>query len=178
MWRQVPNWSRDDLQDILSDALSQAWTPAQEAVLNNEAGMETVIDAVVRVTKQVLLLTLLATALHVVGECTLSILRSFRGQLGQSITLLSLSDASWEVGQPASCNKIPCISYIMHTIVNPLELPVPCLAPDVDAIFYAKQLCCTTYLICVQQHYPSLPRHVMLRLPKPPPHASFTAPTP
>ncbi|KAL3133350.1 hypothetical protein ABBQ38_007223 [Trebouxia sp. C0009 RCD-2024] len=47
---KVPNWSREDLQDILSDALSQAWTPAQEAVLNSEAGMETVIDAVVRVT--------------------------------------------------------------------------------------------------------------------------------
>lgn len=51
---QVPNWSREDLQDILSDALSQAWTPAQEAVLNSEAGMETVIDAVVRVTAKVL----------------------------------------------------------------------------------------------------------------------------
>jgi hypothetical protein len=37
------------LQDILSDALSQAWTPAQEAILSNEAGMETVIDAVGRV---------------------------------------------------------------------------------------------------------------------------------
>lgn len=55
---QVPNWSREDLQDILSDALSQAWTPAQEAILSNETGMETVIDAVGRVTAaaQVLLL--------------------------------------------------------------------------------------------------------------------------
>ena len=47
---QVPNWSREDLQDILSDALSQAWTPAQEAVLSTEAGVESVIDAVGRVT--------------------------------------------------------------------------------------------------------------------------------
>ena len=46
---QMPNWSREVLQDVLSDALSQAWTPAQEAVLSNEAGMETVIDAVGRV---------------------------------------------------------------------------------------------------------------------------------
>lgn len=37
------------LQDILSDALSRAWSPAQEAILSNEAGMETVIDAVGRV---------------------------------------------------------------------------------------------------------------------------------
>lgn len=37
------------LQDILSDALSQAWTPAQEAILSDAAGMETVIDAVGRV---------------------------------------------------------------------------------------------------------------------------------
>ena len=37
------------LQDVLSDALSQTWTPAQEAILGNEAGMETVIDAVGRV---------------------------------------------------------------------------------------------------------------------------------
>lgn len=56
---QVPNWSKDDLQDILSDALSQAWTPVQEAVLSSETGMESVIDAVVRVSAQVLLLTLL-----------------------------------------------------------------------------------------------------------------------
>ena len=53
---QVPNWSREKLQDILSDALSEAWTPAQEAILNSEAGMETVIDAVERVTARVLLL--------------------------------------------------------------------------------------------------------------------------
>ncbi|KAL0055234.1 hypothetical protein WJX82_009129 [Trebouxia sp. C0006] len=46
---EVPNWSREVLQDILSDALSQAWTPAQEAILSNEAGMESVIDAVGRV---------------------------------------------------------------------------------------------------------------------------------
>ncbi|KAL0035935.1 hypothetical protein WJX77_008299 [Trebouxia sp. C0004] len=46
---EVPNWSREVLQDILSDALSQAWSPAQEAILSNEAGMETVIDAVGRV---------------------------------------------------------------------------------------------------------------------------------
>ena len=52
---QVPNWSREHLQDILSDALSQAWTPAQEAILNSEVGVESVIDAVVRVTAQVLL---------------------------------------------------------------------------------------------------------------------------
>ena len=45
----MPNWSREVLQDILSDALSQAWTPAQEAILSNEAGMESVIDAVGRV---------------------------------------------------------------------------------------------------------------------------------
>lgn len=37
------------LQDILSDALSQAWTPTQEAILSDAAGMETVIDAVGRV---------------------------------------------------------------------------------------------------------------------------------
>lgn len=53
-WLQVPNWSKDDLQDILSDALSQAWTPAQEAVLNSETGVESVIDAVVRVSAQVI----------------------------------------------------------------------------------------------------------------------------
>ena len=46
---QVPNWSREVLQDVLSDALSQAWTPAQEAILGSEAGVETVIDAVGRV---------------------------------------------------------------------------------------------------------------------------------
>ncbi|KAA6420129.1 MAG: TBC1 domain family member 4-like, partial [Trebouxia sp. A1-2] len=46
---EVPNWSREVLQDILSDALSRAWSPAQEAILSNEAGMETVIDAVGRV---------------------------------------------------------------------------------------------------------------------------------
>lgn len=46
---QMPNWSREVLQDVLSDALSQAWTPAQEAILSSEAGMESVIDAVGRV---------------------------------------------------------------------------------------------------------------------------------
>ena len=44
------------LQDILSDALSQAWSPAQEAILSNEAGMETVIDAVGRVSAAQVLL--------------------------------------------------------------------------------------------------------------------------
>ena len=66
LWLQVPNWSRDDLQDILSDALSQAWTPAQEAILNSETGVESVMDAVVRVSAQVMLLALLPTALHVI----------------------------------------------------------------------------------------------------------------
>lgn len=37
------------LQDVLSDALSQPWTAEQEAVLGNELGMESVIDAVGRV---------------------------------------------------------------------------------------------------------------------------------
>ena len=37
------------LQDVLSDALSQPWTAEQEAVLENELGMESVIDAVGRV---------------------------------------------------------------------------------------------------------------------------------
>ena len=55
---QVPNWSRDDLQDILSDALSQAWTPDQEAVLQNEAGVESVIDAVGRINAAVQVLLL------------------------------------------------------------------------------------------------------------------------
>ena len=46
---QVPCWSREVLQDVLSDALSQPWTAEQEAVLGNELGMESVIDAVGRV---------------------------------------------------------------------------------------------------------------------------------
>jgi len=54
------------LQDILSDALSQAWTPAQAAILSNEAGMETVIDAVGRVNAaaQVYYIKLLQKQLH------------------------------------------------------------------------------------------------------------------
>lgn len=37
------------LQDILSDALSQPWSAEQEAVLGNDEGMESVVDAVGRV---------------------------------------------------------------------------------------------------------------------------------
>lgn len=46
---QVPCWSREELQDVLSDALSLPWTAEQEAVLGNELGMETVVDAVGRI---------------------------------------------------------------------------------------------------------------------------------
>lgn len=67
---QVPNWSREVLQDILSDALSQAWTPAQEAVLANELGMETVIDAVGRVNAaQVLALSCLMPLVYGSRPC-------------------------------------------------------------------------------------------------------------
>lgn len=49
----MPCWSREELQDVLSDALSQPWSAEEEAVLGNELGMETVIDAVGRVNSLV-----------------------------------------------------------------------------------------------------------------------------
>lgn len=47
---QVPCWSKEELQDVLSDALSEPWSADQEAVLGNELGVETVVDAVGRVS--------------------------------------------------------------------------------------------------------------------------------
>ena len=64
---QVPCWGREELQDVLSDALSQPWSVQEEAVLGNELGMETVIDAVGRVNSLVkvcLPFTQLAQMLH------------------------------------------------------------------------------------------------------------------
>ena len=47
--KQVPQWPRSTLQDLLTSALGRGWSPRQTAVLKEMNGAESVADAVARV---------------------------------------------------------------------------------------------------------------------------------